>query len=54
MRVHIGLGAATKIDSVVVRWPNGRLENFENLSVDAIHTLKEGGGTAAGADPKKQ
>jgi len=46
MRVHFGLGAAAKIDSVEVRWPNGRIEIFENLSVDAIHTLKEGSGIA--------
>ena len=53
MRVHFGLGAATKIDSVVVRWPNGRLETFADLPVDAIHILKEGSGTAAEADQKK-
>jgi hypothetical protein len=52
MRVHFGLGAATKVDAVTVRWPNGRLETFEDLSVDAIHTLKEGAGT--GSDTKKQ
>jgi hypothetical protein len=46
------LGTATKIDSIAVRWPNGRLEVFENLSVDQIHTLKEGSGTAS--DTKKQ
>jgi hypothetical protein len=54
MRVHFGLGAATKVDSVAVRWPNGRMETFEVLSVDAIHTLKEGAGMATGSDPKKQ
>jgi len=45
MRVHFGLGAATKIDSVQVRWPSGLVERFENLPADAIHTLKEGSGT---------
>jgi hypothetical protein len=53
MRIHFGLGAATKVDSVAVRWPNGRLETFENLSVDTINSLKEGAGTAAESDPKK-
>jgi enediyne biosynthesis protein E4 len=52
-RVHFGLGAATKIDSVEVRWPSGLLERFENLTVDAIQTLKEGFGTPAGAAAKK-
>lgn len=44
MRVHFGLGAMAKIDSVQVRWPSGLVERFENLPVDAIHTLKEGSG----------
>ena len=44
LRVHFGLGAATKVDSVQVRWPSGLIERFDNLSVDAIHTLKEGSG----------
>ena len=52
MRVHFGLGAATKIDSVEVRWPSGLVEHFDNLSVDAIHALKEGSGVA-GATPSK-
>jgi hypothetical protein len=54
MRVHFGLGAATKIDSVAVRWPSGRVETFDVLSVDAVHTLKEGAGAAAGSAPKKE
>jgi hypothetical protein len=53
MRVHFGLSTAAKIDSVEVRWPNGRIENFENLSVDAIHTLKEGSGIAKSNAQKK-
>src|SRR6202521_134507 len=52
-RVHFGLGAATKIDSLEVRWPSGLLERFENVTVDAIQTLKEGSGTPAGAAAKK-
>ena len=44
MRVHFGLGGATKIDDVQVRWPSGLVERFPNLAVDAIHTLREGSG----------
>jgi enediyne biosynthesis protein E4 len=47
IRIHFGLGTATKIDSIQVRWPSGLTEQFENISVDAIHTLKEGSGAAA-------
>jgi enediyne biosynthesis protein E4 len=53
LRVHFGLGSATKVDAVQVRWPCGLVEHFENLSIDAIHTLKEGAGTAITATPKK-
>ena len=53
MRVHFGLGAATKIDSAQVRWPSGLVERFENLRVDAIQTVTEGSGTAAPVEAKK-
>jgi len=49
MRVHFGLGPTDKIDFVKVRWPSGLLERFESLSVDTIHVLKEGTGTAVPA-----
>jgi len=51
MRVHFGLGTAAKIDWIQVRWPSGLVERFENLPVDAIHTLKEGNGTPPPAKP---
>ena len=53
MRVHFGLGSAAKLDSVQVRWPSGLVEQFENLAVDVIHTLKEGAGVAVKPSAKK-
>ena len=53
MRVHFGLGAATKVDFVQIRWPSGLVERFGNLPVDSIHTLKEGSGVAVAAEGKK-
>jgi hypothetical protein len=53
MRVHFGLGAATKAGPVQVRWPSGLVERFDKLSVDAIHTLKEGSGVMVRTTPKK-
>jgi hypothetical protein len=44
MRPHFGLGLTTKIDWVEVRWASGLLERFMNLTVDSVHTLKEGTG----------
>jgi hypothetical protein len=48
MRVHFGLGAATRIDWGEIRWPSGRTERFDDLSVDKTHTLREGSGKQAG------
>ncbi len=45
MRIHFGLGSATKVDWVEVRWPSGLVEKFNSLKVDTLHTLKEGTGT---------
>jgi enediyne biosynthesis protein E4 len=44
MRVHFGLGSATKLDWVEVRWPSGLIERFANTRIDAINNLKEGSG----------
>ena len=44
LRVHFGLGAATHIDYVEVRWPSGLVERFENVPVDGIRALTEGSG----------
>jgi len=53
MRLHFGLGAATKVDSVQVRWPSGLAENFDGLRIDAIQTLTEGSGTSIPTEAKK-
>jgi hypothetical protein len=42
-RLHFGLGAATKIDAVEIRWPSGRVEKV-SVAVDRIVTVKEGTG----------
>jgi hypothetical protein len=47
LRVHAGLGAATRIDRVDVRWPNGSDEVWRNVPVRRIVTLVEGKGDAA-------
>jgi hypothetical protein len=46
MRVHFGLGSASKVNSVQIRWPSGLIERFDNLPADSIQMLKEGSGTA--------
>jgi enediyne biosynthesis protein E4 len=45
IRLHFGLGAATQVDSLQVRWPNGLEEKFDRATVDSIILLKEGSGS---------
>jgi len=40
--VEFGLGAATTINNVKVRWPNGNIENFNNVTINQFNTIKEG------------
>jgi hypothetical protein len=51
MRVHFGLGATTKLDSVEIRWPSGLTERFDNAAIDQINTIKEGTGAALKNEP---
>jgi hypothetical protein len=53
MRVHFGLGAATKIDWVQIGWLSGLVEQFENVPVDTIQTLREGSGKPIELEPRK-
>ena len=45
-RVHFGLGDATRIERIDVRWPNGDEQTWQNLDVDRVHTLTESKGRA--------
>jgi enediyne biosynthesis protein E4 len=40
-RVHFGLGSATSVDSIIVRWPDGTEQSFPGTNVDQIITLKK-------------
>ncbi|HEV2325622.1 MAG TPA: CRTAC1 family protein [Terracidiphilus sp.] len=40
-RVHFGLGAATIIDKLVVRWPSGIVQTLVNQPVDRVLTVEE-------------
>jgi hypothetical protein len=50
LRVHFGLGSATKIDKVEIRWPSGLTENLTNLAGDHFYNVLEGKGIV---DPSK-
>jgi hypothetical protein len=40
-RLHFGLGAATRIDSLTVVWPDGRTQRLTDVAVDRILTLHQ-------------
>jgi hypothetical protein len=51
LRVHFGLGAATRIERLEVRWPNGFEETWSDLEPNHILTLTEG--SAGGREPSR-
>ena len=44
LRIHFGLGASDKIQSVTIHWPSGRVETLNNLAVDKYYSVLEGQG----------
>lgn len=44
LRVHFGLGSATNIDRLEVRWPSGKVDVVTSPPVDRILVIKEGQG----------
>lgn len=41
-RLHFGLGIAEKADSVIVRWPNGLVETYNDIPADHFYKATEG------------
>ena len=56
LRVHFGLGKATKIDSLTIYWPSGHVDTITNLAVDKFYSVLEGAGIVPASkiapDPK--
>jgi enediyne biosynthesis protein E4 len=46
--VTFGLGKADRVDRVVIRWPNGRTEEYKDLTAGRSYTCVEGKGITAG------
>jgi hypothetical protein len=46
LQQEIGLGAASAIERVLVRWPSGTTEEFTDVPLDAVVPLREGSGRA--------
>ena len=46
-RAHFGLGKASQADTIVVRWPSGKVDTIEHQAADQFLTIKEGKGVVA-------
>lgn len=44
LRQHVGLGAATAVERIEVRWPGGTTDVVTNIAADRIVTIREGAG----------
>jgi hypothetical protein len=44
LRLHFGLGSATKIDSVEIHWPSGAVDHISSLAADHYYAVLEGSG----------
>jgi enediyne biosynthesis protein E4 len=43
-RAHFGIGKGTKIDSVEIRWPSGKIDTLKALDADKFYSVLEGSG----------
>ena len=44
LRVHVGLGQASRLDRLEIRWPSGIVDKLENISADQFLVVREGTG----------
>jgi hypothetical protein len=44
LRVHFGLGAATKAERIEIRWPSGEVDVLDNVAADRLIVVEEGKG----------
>ena len=49
-RVHFGLGSASKVESVEIRWPSGATDIIKNLAADQFYSVLEGKGLVKAED----
>lgn len=50
LRVHFGLGHATSIDMLEIRWPSGQVDTIRNLAADKFYSILEGRGLVSKAE----
>jgi len=43
LRIHFGLGEATKADLVEIKWPSGKVDTLKDLEANRLYVIEEGG-----------
>ena len=51
LRVHFGIGKATKVDLVELFWPSGQVDTLKDLKPNQFYTVKEGAGIVSTMQP---
>jgi hypothetical protein len=51
-RLHFGLGAMNKIDTIEIQWPSGSVDTLKNVDADRVITVKEGVGLIPQSYPR--
>jgi enediyne biosynthesis protein E4 len=54
LRVHFGLGKATKVKSIEVRWPSGQVDTINDITANQLVLVKEGTGMVRASVLKKK
>ena len=44
LRVHFGLGSATKADALEIRWPSGQIDALKDVPANQVVFVEEGKG----------
>ena len=44
LRLHFGLGKATRVDSIEIRWPSGKTETVKDVAADKFYSILQGSG----------
>jgi hypothetical protein len=47
LRLHFGLGQATRAEKFVIRWPSGLVETLKDLPANRYYVVREGSGVDA-------
>jgi hypothetical protein len=53
-RLHFGLGSATQVDSITIRWPSGRVDSTGREAADQELVMKEGNGVVSRHGPPEK